>query len=88
MIKHAKIHKDNIKKAENEIPEETYSNKAPCIICLSPRNGLFVLMPCGHTSLCENCCIKICYEENHSKCPSCRKPIKSYKKIFFQAPEY
>ena len=70
-------------KAENEIPKETYTNKDPCIICMKPRNQLYVLWPCSHTSLCEKCCIKVKLEP-YSKCPSCRKPIKSYKKLFFQ----
>ena len=70
-------------RTENEIPKETYTNKDPCIICMKPRNQLYVLWPCGHTSLCEKCCIKVKLEP-YSKCPSCRKPIKSYKKLFFQ----
>ena len=70
-------------RAENEIPKETYTNKDPCVICMKPRNQLFVLLPCGHTSLCEPCCIKLKLEP-YSKCPSCRKVIKSYQKIFFQ----
>ena len=70
-------------RAENEIPKETYSNKDPCVICWKPKNQLFVLLPCGHTSLCEPCCIKLKLEP-YSKCPSCRKVIKSYQKIFFQ----
>ena len=74
------------KQYENEIPKETYSNKDPCIICFKPRNELYALVPCGHTSLCETCCIKVKLEP-HSKCPSCRKAIKSYMKIFFQVPK-
>ena len=74
------------KRAENEIPKENYSNKDPCIICFKPRNELYALVPCGHTSLCETCCIKVKLEP-HSKCPSCRKAIKSYMKIFFQVPK-
>ena len=70
-------------RVENEFPKKTYTNKDPCIICMKPRNQLYVLLPCGHTSLCEPCCIKLKCEPN-SKCPSCRKVIKSYQKIFFQ----
>ena len=73
------------RKAEN-VPEEILSSKDPCVVCLEPRNELYVLLPCGHTSLCESCCIKVIYKENHSKCPTCRKTIKSYNKIFFQKP--
>ena len=62
-------------------PEETVSNKDPCIICNGPRNGFFILLPCAHGSLCEICCIKIT-KEKFSKCPQCRQPVKQYKKIF------
>ena len=51
-------------------------NKYPCIICKRPRHKIYVLLPCGHTSLCESCCLW------YSKCPSCRKPIKSWQEIF------
>ena len=66
----------------NNLPNNI-SAKALCIICLTPRNGIYVLYPCGHTSLCEPCCYKL-KKEKYSKCPSCRKPIKDYTKIFFQ----
>ena len=75
------------RKAKTEIPEEIYNNKDPCVICYEPRNGLFVLLPCGHTSLCESCCIKITCKDDNSKCPTCRKPINAYNQIFFQKPE-
>ena len=75
------------RKAENETPEEKYSNKDSCIICFEPRNGLFVLLPCGHTSLCEFCCIEIMHKDYFPKCPSCREAIKSYTKIYFQKHE-
>ena len=77
--------------AEKE-PEVNISSKDPCIICLEPRDGLYVLWPCGHTSLCEPCCINIFTSSavtylNKPKCPSCRKPITEYKQLFFQKPE-
>ena len=68
-------------RAEDEIPKENYSNKDPCIICTAPKNGLYVLLPCGHASLCEACCIRIRYG-NPKNCPSCKTPINSYQKIF------
>ena len=73
-------------RVENESLKITYTNKDLCIICLKPRNHLYVLLPCGHTSLCETCCIKVKLQPN-SKCPTCRKQIKSYQKIFIQSPE-
>ena len=72
------------REAENRNPEETYSNKAPCIICRQPRNALYVLNPCGHTSLCEMCSYEIT-KQRYSKCPYCRKPVSSYTKLYFQA---
>ena len=71
---------------ENKNPPKIISDKALCIICFEPRNGLHVLLPCGHTSLCELCCFNL-KNEKYSKCPSCRKPVKDYQKIFFQEPE-
>lgn len=75
------------RKAEAEVPEESFSNKAPCVICSEPRHGFFVLLPCGHTSLCEACCINLTCKDNKSgACPTCRKPVSAYNKIFFQMP--
>ena len=72
---------------ENANPQETIiSSRAPCIICFQPRNALYVLNPCGHTSLCEFCAIKLT-EERYAKCPTCRKPVRNYIKLFFQVPE-
>ena len=71
-------------KAENEvIPKEIYTNKDPCTICVNPRNGIYVFLPCGHSLLCEPCCIKI-QKQFSSICPSCRNPITTYQKIFIQ----
>ena len=85
-IKNGYIAKYLLKKKtelENKIPEENISNKALCIICFTPRNGIFVLSPCGHTSLCEPCCLNL-KNQTDPECPTCRKPIKDYMKIFFQ----
>ena len=75
------------KRKANDEPMEIFNSKDPCVLCFEPRNGLYVLLPCGHTSLCETCCIKITCKENNSKCPTCRKSINAYNKIFFQKPE-
>ena len=74
------------KELESKNPPNHTNDQADCIICLTPRNGLYCLYPCGHTSLCEPCCYKL-KRENNSKCPSCREFIKGYTKIFFQEPE-
>ena len=78
------------RKAENDapVPIENWSNKDPCIICLAPRNRLYILWPCGHASMCEFCCAQLLSKNpQNSKCPSCRKPIETYKQIFLQVPE-
>ena len=74
------------RKAEDQ-PREIFDSKDPCVLCFEPRNEFYVLLPCGHTSLCETCCMKITCKDDNSKCPSCRKPIKSYTRIFLQKPE-
>ena len=73
------------RKAKNIIPKENFSNKEPCIICLEPRNYLYVLNPCGHISLCEPCSYALKRQTN-PKCPSCRASVQDYSKVFFQSP--
>ena len=71
---------------ENQNAPENFSTKDPCIICMEPRNGIFVLFPCGHISLCELCSYNLT-QETHPKCPTCRKPVREYTKGFIQAPD-
>ena len=74
------------REASNKSPVENIMSNAPCIICFEPRNGFYVLNPCGHAALCEPCTYKI-VTGNDSKCPNCREPIQNYTKMFFQQPE-
>ena len=67
-------------------PEEKISNQDLCIICLEPRNGFYAFNPCGHVSLCEKCCITIT-NDTTPKCPTCRKGIISYLKLYNQSAE-
>ena len=69
---------------EEAVPEKVISNKDACIICLAPKNDFYILLPCAHASLCKSCCVEIIKPEN-SKCPTCRKPIERFSKIFFQS---
>ena len=79
--------KEYLEELQNEDNnKETVSNQDPCIICMGPKNGFYALMPCAHASLCQPCCKKIT-KDKFGKCPTCRKPSKSYKKIFFQTSE-
>ena len=81
-----KVKKYLLELQNKDSDKETISNKDPCVICMGPKNGFYALMPCAHASLCEYCCKKIT-KDKFGKCPTCRKPSKSYKKIFFQASE-
>ena len=69
---------------ENQNQQENLSTKDPCIICMEPRNGIFILIPCGHISLCELCSYNLT-QEAFPKCPTCRKPVQFYTKGFIQA---
>merc|ERR1711994_703138 len=57
------------RKAETQ-PREIFDSKDPCVLCFEPRNEFYVLLPCGHTCLCETCCMKITCKDDNSKCPS------------------
>ena len=82
LIQIAKYLLEMKKESDGKAPEEKASTKDLCIICLTPKNGFFVLNPCGHAGLCEPCCFKL-KNENNGTCPSCRLPISGYQKIFF-----
>ena len=47
------------REALNQKPSNIIDDKAPCIICFEPRNGIYVLNPCGHAALCEPCTYKL-----------------------------
>ena len=74
------------REVEDQNAQENFSTKDPCIICMEPRNGLFMLIPCGHVSLCELCSYNLT-QETHPKCPTCRKPVREYTKGYIQAPD-
>ena len=69
-----------IEKETANVLEEIVSNKALCVVCLAPRNGFYILSPCHHSSLCKLCCVKL----KGKNCPTCRKIIQNYNKIYFQ----
>ena len=73
---------------ENEILDVEDDNwkSSPCVVCLVPRFDVFVLWPCGHVSMCESCCAKLMSQNSQFTCPTCRKPIQTYKQIFLQCP--
>jgi ankyrin repeat protein len=54
-----------------------------CAVCFGPRHNVFAFQPCGHTEICEICCIRIFQEPNgNSTCPICRTRATNYMKIF------
>ena len=55
-------------------------NPNECIICFGLKNGIFAFQPCGHARTCERCTKKIV--ERSDPCPTCRKEVKQYQKIF------
>ena len=69
------------KEALNQKPSTIIDDKAPCIICFEPRNGFYVLYPCGHAALCEPCTYKLVIQ-NDSKCLNCREIIQITQKCF------
>ena len=85
--KHSDIVKylmDHVSKVGPKNPPEKEKNIISnlCSICYSPKNdGHFALLPCMHATFCESCCFK--FMQNKSPCPTCRKPIQEYRKIFF-----
>ena len=59
--------------------EGDFSQKV-CVVCYDPRNGTFVLLPCGHAKTCETCSDRLVKESKH--CPMCRSIVTKYQKIF------
>lgn len=48
-----------------------------CCVCFDPIKEKYALVPCGHINVC-----KLCYKHNIKKCPTCRKDITSFIKIY------
>ena len=71
----------------NKINSTNNKTNSLCIICFTPKNGIFALNPCGHSSLCEPCCYNVT-QQKIPKCPTCRKPIQDFTKLQQEEPEY
>jgi hypothetical protein len=50
-------------------------NANDCVICLEKKQK-YILIPCKHKSLCEDCKVKI--EKSTNKCPICRSSVDYY----------
>ena len=72
--------KEKMVESYSSIQEQLLNSRA-CVICFNPRNGIFVLQPCGHAKTCEDCCKKIV--TNSKVCPICRGNATQYQKIFY-----
>ena len=70
------------RESDNRKPEEIINNKAPCITCFEPRNGFFVLNPCGHASLCELCTMYTCNSKGFQVSNLRDKISKLHKNVF------
>ena len=58
-----------------------YNGDDNCIICMSQkRNTVFVHGTDAHQICCYSCAIKV--YNNDKKCPTCRKTIDSYAKVY------
>ena len=64
----------------NKFEYEYSPEQKNCVVCYDPRNGTFVLQPCGHAKTCETCSLKIV--EESKICPMCRCHVDKYQKIF------
>jgi hypothetical protein len=64
--------------------KEEIANSCECAICLENINKRIVLVPCGHSKLCENCILKTeeSSERGDRKCPLCRKEYSQYIYLF------
>ncbi|KAH8922495.1 hypothetical protein BT69DRAFT_1320124 [Atractiella rhizophila] len=52
-----------------------------CIICLSERRSI-LLWPCRCLNMCEDCRASIAERPGSESCPTCRKRIDGYSKVF------
>lgn len=51
--------------------------KSECVVCFEPIAIRFVLIPCGHTTICQKC-----IPDLKSTCPVCRTEIVSHLQIY------
>ena len=60
---------------------ETYllKDKVPdnaCVVCFEPLVNQYALVPCGHTTVCNDCATGM------TSCPVCREPVQSVMRIY------
>jgi len=54
---------------------ETKHDGSECCVCFEPILQKIALVPCGHTSVCADCC-------DIDKCPLCRQTIEKTIKLY------
>jgi len=47
-----------------------------CVVCLEKIPERVAIVPCGHTTICRDCCLEL------DSCPLCRGKIKQVIKLF------
>ncbi len=79
---------ENLHNRPLDVPaeEKTPSPLSPdsdtsCIICTRNIRNI-VLLPCGHTPFCVNCCRTYVLIQDKNICPVCRRLIKQISRIF------
>jgi len=60
---------------------ETYllKDKVPdnaCVVCFEPLVNQYAMVPCGHTTVCNDCANEM------PNCPVCREPVQSVMRIY------
>jgi hypothetical protein len=83
---------ENEKKEEEKIPvsisninintEIIKSEIQDCSICQNNKSN-YVIVPCGHVCLCQDCISNKAHEKIQNKCPICRIDISTITKLFF-----
>jgi hypothetical protein len=66
--------------SDNKTRESSHN----CCVCLEPINGIFALIPCGHTNVCPTCFENLKKnEQNIIECPICRQNVNNHIRIYY-----
>jgi len=63
-------------KAEAKAESVEVSPSEECAVCLEKIPERVAIVPCGHTTVCKDCCLEL------DSCPLCRGEIKQVIKLF------
>ena len=61
----------------------TVDGNDSCSVCFEPKKETFAFQPCGHASACQECCVRITFNEDRvlQKCPICRSFVRDFQRI-------